>query len=216
MDEQTRLKIGQELLPDCLKALTNPRQAGDLSSCLEILRRAIKERDGAALYTLLVEISYPLIAKRCPTSLLHRLDDVQQEVALRLLRHFTDPDKPFEIRSFPEYLNYLSLTVKTVTCRMFKYEQVIALSEDCVQDDPQSENVGQTELALRVLDALPNPLQRECLRRRYLLEQSPDEIAEALRPLYPDITKERVYRALERGLRWLREHTHLCSGSGTN
>lgn len=211
MDEQqTEPRTLQELLPPCLTALAHPEQAGDLSPCLEILRQAIERCDCAALRALLVEISYPLIARYCPPELSHCLPDVQQEVALRLLRRFSNPARPFVVESFPAYLKYLSKTVRSVTHKMLKHEQTIALSEDHVQDDRESETVEQAQLALRMLDALPNPLQRECLRRRYLLDQSPAEIVQALRPLYPDITKEQVYRALERGLRQLRENAHLC------
>ncbi|MCX8005037.1 MAG: hypothetical protein N2688_08780, partial [Burkholderiaceae bacterium] len=44
----------------------------------------------------------------------------------------------------------------------------------------------------------------------------PDEIAQALRALYPELTKKRVYRAAERGLRWLRDHADLYGHFGVD
>ncbi|MCX7682975.1 MAG: sigma-70 family RNA polymerase sigma factor [Anaerolineae bacterium] len=216
MDERSKPQL-QDLLPECLAALAHPRRASNLSPCLEILQQAVEQCDQAALRVLLTEISYPLVARYCPPELLHCLSDIQQEVALRLLHRFSDSARPLVFTSFPAYLKYLAMTVRSVATKMLKREQMADQWEDFVLDDPTeaiAAAIERTQLAYRVLALLPDPLQRECLRRRYLLDQSPDEIAQALQPLYPGLTKAQVYRAVERGLRWLRENADLCGCSG--
>ncbi len=203
-----------ELLKACLAALAHDRHGktadDEVCGCLEILRRAA-QRDQMALAVLLLQISYPYIAKHCPPDLLACVQDVQQETAIRLLRRLTHPDSPYQVTSFPAYLSYLSLTVRSVTMNMLEREwsaeSLERLAEEAGLEPPETDNDADSIImAVQALAALPDPLQRECVRRRYLLGESPAEIAAALQAVQPGITKEQVYRLVERGLRWLRDH----------
>jgi len=183
--------------------------ANETGSCLEILRRAAAQ-DPNAIGVLLLRISYPLVAAYCPDDLKAWVEDVQQEVALRLLRKFMNREQPYRVTSFPAYLKYLRLTVRSVIWNLREQNKMAESLEESVeyQDGGSVSDVANPDraiLARQLLAALPNPLQRECLERRYVLGQSPDEIAADLQLLYPEVTKAQVYRWLGRGLRKLQE-----------
>ena len=203
----------EDLCKACLDELAQYRRkaapSNETRSCLEILRRAAAQ-DPIAIGVLLLRISYPLVAAYCSDDLKAWVEDVQQEVALRLLRKFMNREQPYRVTSFPAYLKYLKLTVRSVICNLQEQNRTAESLEESAEDQdagPMSDvaNPDRAALARRLLAALPDPLQRECLERRYLLGQSPAEIAADLQPLYPEVTKAQVYRWVQRGLSKLRK-----------
>jgi hypothetical protein len=217
--DQLKNQAIERLQQDCIDALESYKRSHaastDVSSCAEIVRRAAK-RDDDALGVLL-GISYRLVEQKCPDDLRSSIDDVQQEVALRLIRKFHNEDSPFRASTFPAYRSYLNLTIRSVVENMRERRQ----KWESKNRELEKLELEKADFKSRDLSALvdsdgyqtfrtlsrvlADPIQREVIWCRHVLDQSPDEITEALRLLSLEITKQEVYRLLERGIRRLRK-----------
>jgi RNA polymerase sigma factor (sigma-70 family) len=212
MLERTLPELKQECQTQIKAYAGNPTQ--ESVSCAEIVRRAA-QGDQVALGVLL-ELASPLIRQKCPRSLWTLEEDIVQEVCLRLVRKFGSRTQPYLPTTFAAFRLYLNLTLRSVIVNLQQRDQELA-SLDHLQErgDELAASVSpivETEqrLLLRsLLELLPDPLEREALHRRYILQETPEEIVEALRVLAPAMAKEQIYRLVERGLRRLVNHPQV-------
>lgn len=210
------------LLLECQAQIKNYKKGirGDSLSCLEIVRRSAKgDRDAlASLLTFSLPIIREHINKKY-AKLRPLIDDVIQEVNLRLIRKFRNPDSPFHPSTFAEFHVYVDMTVKSVALNMLRSNE-----QEVVSFDVMAEEVGSTfrtqndesahpltlmmqeETWTKLFSLLDNPLEREVLQRRIRFNEAPDEIATALRLLQPGLTKQDIYRLHERALRRLKNN----------
>lgn len=204
----------EELLQGCQEQIKRYKEQSsrqDSEHCAEIVRRAA-HGDDEALGVMLYEISYPIVEKKCPWNLRRQLEDLKQEVALRLIRKFrhSEPQKRYRPSTFAAYHLYLNLTIRSAASQMRKPQpESLDALRDILGFEPTDESaldhVDQVLLTQQVLQTLSNhPLQRAALYRRHVLGESVAEIAQALRVVQPDITKKKVYKLIELGLRKLR------------
>lgn len=201
------------LIDQCQEQMVQYKQRnlGESLSCTEIVKRAA-EQDAAALGALL-HLSETIVRARCPKAVRGLVDDVVQEVNLRLVRKFRSVEHPYQPTHFAAYHAYLNLTLRSVVLNLLERDQT-TLSLDQIEETSGAgpalaSPAGMVEKGLllqTLLNYLPNPLEREALYRRYVLQETPDEVAVALQPLDPTLTKQQVYRLIERGLRRLVEH----------
>lgn len=174
----------------------------DSRSCEEILRRAAN-RDQAA-FELLWLISIPLVRKLCPVRCRPDLDDLQQEVAINLLRKFRHLTSPYQARSFAEYRTYLHTTVFHTCLKMPRVTPTVAL--EALRFEPgqaATDVVMRYAFYERCLVLLPDELHREAFRRRFVLDEDPETIAAALRDRDASLTIKVVYRLIERCIKLL-------------
>lgn len=210
------------LLEECqlqMAAYKRGAQHNNSASCAEIVRRAA-QGDDDALATLLHNISRAIIEHSCRkefrTHSWDVMDDLVQDVNLRLVRRFHNRQNPFQAASFAEYHNYLNLTIKSAILSLRKrQEPALSLEEirgkhgigsSAPATNPGAE--GRARLHELLEDLLP-PIELEVLYRRIIDRETPEQIAEVLRIIDPDMTKEKVYRMMERTLRKLKQHPIL-------
>jgi RNA polymerase sigma factor (sigma-70 family) len=110
----------------CLAALAEKARAANLRHCAEILRRALKpgvvsfdEQQAAlsALFYISCLRAYQWSRARGHSD--EQAQDVQQEVALRLVKRFR---KPYDVLSFEQYLGFIHLTTTRVWVDLYRYE----------------------------------------------------------------------------------------------
>ncbi|NTW00034.1 MAG: sigma-70 family RNA polymerase sigma factor [Oscillochloris sp.] len=172
--------------------------------CLEIVRRAAAHDDDA--FAALIEASRPTILRRCPTALRNAQDDLAQEVASRLFLRLYRGEPPFQVTTFAAYVVYLKLTCASAT-QTLRGRQAADESLDLLHNAtgyepiaPQCTDVVDRRMLLeRWLELLPSPAHREAFRRRFALDQSPDEVAQAM-----GVTKKEVFRLTEQAIRILK------------
>lgn len=172
--------------------------------CREIVQRAASTADDDTFAALLA-ISRPTIQKRCPDDLRTLLDDLVQEVALRLTHKFTAAEQPFQVTTFAAYVKYLQLTcfsaAQEVRAQATGHTSLDALHA-ATGFEPAAplptDAVERDMLRDRLLALLPDPQMGEAFRRRFGLGQTPDEIAQAL-----GLTRNAVYRLVEQAIRRL-------------
>ncbi|WP_129670882.1 RNA polymerase sigma factor [Candidatus Chloroploca sp. Khr17] len=176
----------------------------DSRSCEEILRRAAN-RDQAAFARLWL-ISIPLVRKLCPVQCRPDLDDLQQEVAINLLRKFRHPTSPYQARSFAEYRVYVHTTVVHTCLKMPRRAPTVDLEALRVQPSQGEATDAVMRYAFydRCLELLPDELHREVFRRRFVLDEDPATITAALRDRDASLTIKAVYRLIERCIKLLR------------
>ena len=190
--------------------------AGDKDSCVEIVAHASRGNEMAL--GLLSDLIIPLIRKKCSYDSRFDADDIIQDVSMRLVRRLRNRDNPYQPSTFAAFRSYLNLTIRSVVINTIERDQHPNLSLDQLQDErgsepsiPSDADAIETHMQLsELLALLPDPLERESLRRRYLYQETPAEIAQALQLEHPDsakeITKEDVYRYVERGMKRLVNH----------
>ncbi|MBP1468064.1 sigma-70 family RNA polymerase sigma factor [Candidatus Chloroploca sp. M-50] len=175
----------------------------DSRSCEEILRRAANRDEDA--FAWLWRISIPLVRKLCPVQCRGDLDDLQQEVAINLLRKFRHPTSPYQARSFAEYRVYLHTTVFHTCLKMPRISPAIAL--ESLRFEPsqgeETDAVMRHAFYERCLVLLPDELHREAFRRRFVLHEDPATIAAALRDRDASLTIKDAYRLIERCIKLL-------------
>lgn len=198
-----------ELVQDCQRQIERFRlgTSRDSSSCDEILRRAA-DQNQAALGSL-IEVSLPLIAKRRPSALRHRVDDLQQIVSERLTRKFKNVESPFEATSFAAYREYLNKTILSAAYDMGRRERQTE-SLDTIGDTAvlsrQVSEMDQVDKRMRLqrcMELLPNDRMRIVFRHRFVLEETTDETVASLRQQGLEVTKVEVFRLVERGIVYL-------------
>ncbi|MEM7535058.1 MAG: sigma-70 family RNA polymerase sigma factor [Chloroflexota bacterium] len=207
-----------QLRVECQKQIStyHKTQTEESQSCLEIVRRAATG-DIDAL-TILCEMNQQFVYPRCPSELYDQREDILQEVNIRLTRRFQNQQKRFTTSSFGEYRSYINTILDSVL-RNPPFIKVVPDSLDAILEQVGSEpsipdntqEFLRYELADAILAILTDRMEREAFRRRMILEQSYEEIVEELRPLDPDMTKQKVYRLVERALRRIKKDPRLPS-----
>ncbi|NCC31628.1 MAG: sigma-70 family RNA polymerase sigma factor [Chloroflexia bacterium] len=175
----------------------------DSRSCEEILRRAANGDEDA--FARLWLISIPLVRKLCPIQCRDDLDDLLQEVAINLLRKFRHPTSPYQARSFAEYRVYVHTTVVHTCLKMPRRAPTVDL--EALRIEPSQGEATDVVLRYafydRCLELLPDELYREAFRRRFVLDEDPATIAEALRDRDASLTIKDIYRLIERCIKLL-------------
>ncbi len=205
-----------ELAGQCRDALDRFRRTGarstDSRSCAEIVRRAARH-DQDALGVMIRDISYPRIEEWCRSKLRsfgltpQDVEDVQQEVANRLVRRFGRGQTPYNPGTLAEYYAFLLLTTRRLIIDMQAERRTsAAASLDYLQEekgyepsDPTfADEVERRMRFERFLELLPDTQMRDVFQRRLGLDESASEVAQAL-----GIEKGEVYRLTERAVRIL-------------
>ena len=191
----------------------NSQHIEESLSCLEIVRRAAQGLQEAIAVVL--EIVKEFVYAKCPPNLSEQREDLAQEVSIRLIRKFLNKQKPFQPKTFPQFIHYVNLTIKSVLqSTQFSQSPVDSLTEIEEQYVEPSgldttEQIEREAQIQSILALLPDVLEREAFLRRFGLEETPDEIAKALLLLDSEMTKQKVYRLVERALRRIKRTPHL-------
>jgi DNA-directed RNA polymerase specialized sigma24 family protein len=172
--------------------------------CREIVLRTATSFDDE-VFAALMHVSHPTIRRRCPPDLHDACDDLEQEVAARLFHKFTRAEQPFQVTTFAAYLSYLQITCLSAVQELrgqrspdasLDYLQAVRGVEPAA---PQpGDAVERRMLFERWLDLLADPAMREAFRRRFALDETPEQIAQALQR-----SKKEVYRLVEQAIRQL-------------
>lgn len=212
------LKECQEQLRTYVQRVNNQNIANqhhnsdDSTSCTEIVTHASRGNNTA--FDMLLQVITPLIRQKIGHSPQVDVDDSVQNVSLRLLRRFRNHENPYQTTTFAAFRTYLNLTIRSVVINTVEREKLPNISVDQLQSDhgiepaePSAANAVETTILLDdLLALLSDPLERDALRRRYIYQETPAEIAQVLQQTDPSITKQDVYRYVERGLRRLVNH----------
>ncbi len=179
----------------------------DSSSCEEILRRAA-DRDGdEAAFSLLWVITAAFVRQTCPPQCRPFLEDIEQEVGLRLFRRLRLSPSPYRAGSFAGYRLYVNLTIKNACTNLHRSHDIKHAS---LEFHPNISSPSMTKEVLRHMlfnrceALLPDALHREIFRRRLVQHESVEDIVAALKDRYPDITPHHVHRIREGIVRRLR------------
>ncbi len=178
-------------------------------SCVEILRQAATGHTEALAY--MVELVIAIAHRKCVPIDAALREEVIQETCRRLLEKFRSTTTPFQVTTFAAFTQYV--TVVTTNLLRLWQKKAAPLSVEALQErwgiepiaDQKLDRVEQRLLANEILAVLTDELEREVVRRRFLLGESPDEIVLSLREHYPDLEKAQVYRLIEYGLRRVRK-----------
>ena len=188
----------------------------DTASCDEILRRAATH-DEAAL-TSLVQISEPLVRRSYRGRHRSLIDEWTQEVLLHIVIKLRNRVSPYVVNPpppppFVAYRGYLKITGRNLAYDQFRaearshevsLEHLQAEAGDVVAN-PRSE-VAELETLMRferLLELIRKPLDREIFRVRFALGLAPDETVETLTRQGFVLTKDEVFRSVERSIRAL-------------
>lgn len=184
-------------------------------SCVEIIRLAAAgDREALAI---LFEITMPIVTRLCPPALGPQQDDIVQEVNLRLLRKFRNTASPFLPSTFLAYCKYVTQTTNHIIYNLSTRDKAhLSLDEHEAKGGypptapsataASAATVESGLLLQTLLTYLDNPLEREVFRRRYYLDETPEEIVAALQPIAPEMTKQSVYRLIEFAIRRLKKN----------
>jgi hypothetical protein len=171
----------------------------------ETLRRAA-DGDAEALQRL-IELSLPLIRRKCPPDLRSWIDDIQQIVAYRLIRKFRSVTNPYRVSTFAAYCSFVNRTTLNVSRNIWRYERrsqsLEELNATTGFDPARRSEADQVNARLRMercLQLLYDPLAREVFRRRFFLQESVEETTLALRRQGMQVTTKHVYRVAERSI----------------
>ena len=188
----------------------------DTASCDEILRRAATH-DEAAL-TSLVRVSEPLVRRSYRGRHRNLVDEWTQEVLLHIVIKLQNRVSPYVVNPpppppFVAYRVYLKITGRNLAYDQFRAEarshevsldHLQAKAGDVVAN-PRSE-VAELETLMRferLLELIRKPLDREIFRVRFALGLAPDETVETLTRQGFVLTKDEVFRSVERSIRAL-------------
>ncbi len=186
----------------------NPKT--DSSSSVEILRHAARgEKEPIGV---ILALSRSLIERKCPPDLRAHVEDITQNVTLRLIKKFYNQKSPFHVTTFPKYRVYVKTTTANVIIdfrnRSPDEKSLDKLREEEKFEPQQEDDTKRVETLMlfnRCLDLLTDPLEREVIRRRYGLGQKPLEIVQALRSTWPELDTKKVYRFAENAIRRLKK-----------
>lgn len=179
-------------------------QANSFTS-VETLHSAA-DGDAEALQRL-IEISFPIIRRKCPPDLREWADDIQQIVAYRLVRKFRSRVNPFRVSTFAAYCCFVQRTTINVSRTIIQRERRLQSLEELsaatgFEPSMRSEAVEVLErLRLnRCLELLDDPLEREVFLHRFIQQKSVDETIESLQARGMAVEARDVYRAVERSI----------------
>lgn len=205
-------KPTQQLFEECRRQIERYlRGNADEQSltCIEILHQAVTGQTEALTY--MVELVITIVQRRCARLDVAQREELIQETCRRLLEKFRRVDSPFQVTTFAAFTQYVTVVTNNLI-RLWQQEANPASLEAMLEDwgiepvaAPQMASVEQRMLANEILASLTDELEREAVRRRFMLGESPDEIVLSLREHYPDIDKAQVYRLIEYGLRRVRK-----------
>jgi hypothetical protein len=192
------------------------RGARDTASCDAILCRAAAHDDPAI--SALVQVSAPLLRRHCPLRQRDGIDDWAQEVLLQIVVKMRNRENPYQVRPppprpFVAYQAYLKITGRNLAYDQLRaepdraelsLEQVRAAPSDTIAD-PRSD-LAELERLMRfewLLERIRKPLDREIFRIRFGLHLAPDATVDLLVQQGQDVTKQQVFRSVERTVRYL-------------
>ncbi len=214
LDPTLNVKPLAELQQHCESQITAFQRSRDgrqdSSSCEEILRRAAAG-DGDA-FALLWAITIPFVRQNCPPQCRDSLDDLQQEVAIRLMKKFRHPIAPYRAGSFAEYRIYVNVTIRSVCSNAQRSPYAAPVSLEARRDihaTPMTQEVLRHVFYNRCEALLPDALHREAFRHRFVRMEEIADIVVALRVRFPDITTKHVYRIIERCMDLLKAHPEV-------
>ncbi|MCE7980825.1 MAG: sigma-70 family RNA polymerase sigma factor [Caldilinea sp. CFX5] len=192
-------KTLMDLLGECQEKMAAYRSGlvVDSASCAEIVRRAVVEQNMEARGILLERISKPIIMRRCQRKypeLLGEIEDIVQEINLRLLQKFNNRSAPFRVSTFAEYCSYVNITLHHFVLNLKRQQQRVPLIVSFPDENEQYKYQAPAGLTIpspaneierrllwqQILSKLPNPQVREVLERYYGLGESTAEIAEIM------------------------------------
>jgi len=214
--QQTPIKI---LLCECSSQIKHFHfthdTKSDSASCGEIIHRAAAG-NSEALGVLLYDVTKPLVEQRCPPDLQAQSDDLIQEVLLRLLKKFHHPTSPFIAQGFPAYRHYLNLTIKKSISLLRQPDihiplegaidqSAMAINQLTMADKEIAQVIEDQETAGEILRRITNPTGREIIRRRYINNESYDDILVALQLVNPKLNKKKIYKLAENSLKQLKK-----------
>ncbi len=161
--------------------------------------------------TALLDITRPTIERHCPLALHAQREDFVQEVQMRLWKRITRNPHPLTISTFAEYLSYVHVTCQSVAVEFGKRNPTLASLDQLraeqgfePPDETFTEEVEKRMLLQRQLELLPNARMRSAFHRRFVLHQTPDDIAAAL-----GVPKQVVFRLIEQAIRHLRRNPEV-------
>lgn len=188
----------------------------DTTGCDPLIERSA-QHDEAAL-TCLLDLSQPLIAARCPQHLRHLLDDWAQDVLFIVAGKMRNRASPYTIKEPPPqpfvgYRAFLKVVCRRMSINYTRREQAQSgISLNQLQDQHGIELAHQrSELdellkimrLERLMALLPNALDRELFRQRFILGRSTAEAIEALAQTGVTVAKKDVFVSVERSIRYL-------------
>lgn len=193
------------------------RQRKDSSCCLEIVRRAARG-NANALSILLHEITPPLIArvyKKKYRTAPFTLNDLQQAVLERLIEKFNNKSSPYRATTFAAYCSYVITTTRRMAVnwltrghylREHPISTGILKTPGGQRPEQEVQKSEQQRIALQTINLAHDSLTREVLRLRFGYEESYAGILQMLQARYPELTRKKLYRIVEKGLWQIRNH----------
>ncbi|NJL03638.1 MAG: sigma-70 family RNA polymerase sigma factor [Chloroflexaceae bacterium] len=214
----TKLSL-EQLIQSCeqqLQAYARTRERStDSSSCVEIVQRAVAGDDAALTHT--IAMVYRIVEQHCPADLRASLDDLRQEVVIRISRKLRHRDSPLIINHFGTFRKYVDITLRNTASTFRKTERKHTAA-------PLDEQLGNTltpppltgiawveaqQRLMRCLELLPDRLEREAFHLRYARHASVDEILAVMQARGLATTKQEIYRATERAIIRLSQHAEV-------
>ncbi|NNJ11525.1 sigma-70 family RNA polymerase sigma factor [Chloroflexales bacterium ZM16-3] len=206
------------LCADCEQQLQSfrLRSTRDTASCDAILRQAASH-DEPAISTL-IQISEPLVRRNCPLRQRDGIDDWAQDVLLQIVVKMRNRESPYVVKPpppqpFVAYRAYLKITGRNLAYDQLRAEpdrSEVSIDPDQAASgneiaDPHSD-LAELERLMRfewLLERIRKPLDREIFRMRFGLHLAPDATVELLGQQGQDVTKQQVFRSVERTIRYL-------------
>jgi DNA-directed RNA polymerase specialized sigma24 family protein len=210
----------EKLIPCCQEQIIQitgrQTESTELRCCFEILRRA-SEQNAIAFHSLMY-IARPVVHRHCQRFGVDNatIEDLQMQVSARLEHKFLNSDSRYVAQSFLKFEGYLHTTVHNVYLNLVRRRSHVPLDESLEQERSLTDNSSFNEPAraaelnderswlISGLDSISDPLVRQAVKLRYLDDLDCDAIVAILRQQESSMTKLRVYRLVENGVRKLR------------
>lgn len=213
-DSDLRTELLVDLQQQCEAQLAAFRRSQDTqqdsSCCEEILRRAADGDDDA--FALLWSVTITFVRQYCPHQCRHMLDDIEQDVGLRLLHKFRHSTSPYRAGTFAAYRLYVRRTIQSVCINTHRSQHatMVSIESHSYLHSGSMDQVVMRHMFYNRCEALlPNALQREIFRRRIVQREEIADIVAALQDCHPDINIDRVYRLSEHTVNILRNHPEV-------
>lgn len=182
-------------------------------SCVAILKQATQANPEALAF--LVELVTDIAQRKLRSLGVSENEELLLEVCDRILDKFITKEKLFQVTTFAAFVQYVNVVATNAT-RARKNQRNLESLEYIREhfgiefaSDFKMESVEQRILVNEILSLLSDELEREAIRRRFMLGETPEEVAISLQKLQgsgtSEITKEQVYRLVEHGIRRLRK-----------
>lgn len=205
--------------------------------CVEIVRRATKG-DREALEALL-QVTYPIVLAGCRIKQarwgieIEDCEDITQDTLLTMTKVLSRTDKAFVVKTFGQYVAYVKMTMFSSAMNFLnkrkqgRNESIDKGFQDTTNESLSQEKIGLVDSAMQEVDVklsvdqllakcLDDPLERDVLKWRLGSGEKIEEIEDRLRLLYPEITKNEIYRILGSAVRHLNNCPEIKSLRGAN